>query len=637
MSSLLAFTLVGIVTGAGYAIAASGLVVTYTTSRVFNVGHGAVGMFMAFLFWELSVNQGLPSWLALLLVVGLIAPLTGIVLERTIMRVLTDAPVSVTLVVTVGLMVGLIGAAQSIWPPTGRPVQPFFGDHGVHLGEVFLSAHDLLTIVIAVGVAVGLYFLLNRTRMGIAMRAAVDNRTSLALYGGRPHRVSAVAWAVGCSLSALGGILLTPYVQLDYFELTLLVISAFAAAMLGRLTSLPLTFVGSLVLGLLQSYAVGYLPTSDALTGFRAAIPTLFLFAVVLLMPQTRLRVGQIKGIAAVPVPSASRIAIIGSGFVVVMSGLSLLLPTVHVSRLALALAFALIMLSLMLLTGYGGYVSLAQFTFVGIGALTVAKLETSSPLALVAAALVSAAVGALVAVPTLRLTGLYLALSTLAFGQLFDKLVFQSSFGFGFNSNLSVPRLEIFGLRIGTERGYAIVLTLFFVVVAAGLLTLRRGRIGRQLIAMRDSPAACGTLGLNQRFARVALFAASAGLAGLAGGLFAGLRQTIGAADFTLLNSLSLLLLAVVGGVTSASGAFLGGWMFVIGPILTSAFPSMGGLFSLGIGLAAISLGRDPNGQISQLFDTGRKLRRAVDRRRPQPTTTRALSTEEVPSAGTA
>lgn len=267
MTSLIAFTLLGLVTGAGYAIAACGLVVTYTTSKVFNVAHGAIGMVMAFLYWELAVHRGLPAILALVLVVGVIAPAFGVVIERFVMRRLTDAPVSVVLVVTVGLLVGLIGAAQAIWPPTARVVEPFFPASGVWLGDVFVSAHDILTIVVAIAVAAGLYVLLGRTRIGMAMRAAVDNRELLALHGGRPYLVSAVSWAIGAALGALAGILLTPVVQLDYFELTLLVISAYAAAMLGRLKSLPLTFVGALLLGVLQSYAVGYLPSSGALTG----------------------------------------------------------------------------------------------------------------------------------------------------------------------------------------------------------------------------------------------------------------------------------------------------------------------------------------------------------------------------------
>jgi branched-chain amino acid transport system permease protein len=258
-------------------------------------------------------------------------------------------------------------------------------------------------------------------------------------------------------------------------------------------------------------------------------------------------------------------------------------------------------------LTGYGGHVSLAQLTFVGIGAATVAKLATPAPWGLIAAALTAAGIGALVSLPVLRLTGLYLALSTLAFGQLMDKLVFQAPFVFGFNGSLTAQRLTILGVRVGTERAYLVLIAVVFVLMAVALLAVRRGRVGRLLIAMRDSPAACGTLGLNLRWFRVGLFAASAGIAGLAGALFAGLRETIAATDFQVLSSLPLLLLAVVCGVTSATGALLGGFLLMLLPVVQASFPALGGLVFLVIGFGAVSLGRDPNGLANLGFKIGR------------------------------
>src|SRR5919198_1273747 len=240
MSTWLSFTVLGLFTGAAYAIAAGGLVLTYTTTRVFNLAHGAIGMVMSFVYWQLAVAWQLPVWASLGLVLLVVAPAFGVLIERVMMRGLGDAPV---------------------------------------------SYHSLLTIGLSMLVAGGLYLLLNRTRIGTAMRASVDNPTLLALYGGRPERVSMVSWAVGVSLGALAGIVLTPVLSLDYFELTLLVINAYAAAMLGRLRSLPLTFVGAMLLGLLQSYAIGYLPPGELLIGFRAVIPTLLLFGVLLFVP----------------------------------------------------------------------------------------------------------------------------------------------------------------------------------------------------------------------------------------------------------------------------------------------------------------------------------------------------------------
>ena len=230
MSTLLSYTLIGLFTGAAYAIAASGLVLTYSTTRVFNVAHGAFGMVMAFVFWDFSVRQGIPAWLALALVLLVVAPAFGVFVQRVMTRGLGDSPVSVSLVVTVGLFVGLIGLAQQIWPPSARTVPQFFEGSGFDIGSLFMTWHQLLTIVLSGVVAVGLFVLLTRTRVGFAMRASVDNPELLKLYGGRPDLVSALSWAIGTSLAALAGILLTPVIGLDYYDLTLLVINAYAAA-----------------------------------------------------------------------------------------------------------------------------------------------------------------------------------------------------------------------------------------------------------------------------------------------------------------------------------------------------------------------------------------------------------------------
>ena len=304
MSSFLAFTIFGLVSGAAYAIAASGLVLTYSTTRVFNIAHGALGMLLSFVFWDFSVRQGMPTPLALALVLLVVAPAIGWFLQRFVARDLGDAPVSVSLVVTVAILVATLGLAQQVWPPEARSVQPFFAGTSFEMFGFFITAHQVLTIALSLVVAVGLYALLNRTRIGTAMRASVDNPELLKLFGGQPERVAALSWAIGTSLAALAGVLLVSTIGLDYYALLLLVINAFAAAILGRLKNLPLTFVGAMALGLITSYASGYLPTEGLLNSVRNVVPALFLFAVIIAMPQAQLRIGQVKGIVSAPLPS---------------------------------------------------------------------------------------------------------------------------------------------------------------------------------------------------------------------------------------------------------------------------------------------------------------------------------------------
>jgi branched-chain amino acid transport system permease protein len=421
--------------------------------------------------------------------------------------------------------------------------------------------------------------------------------------------VAALSWAIGISLAALSGILLVSVVGLDYYALTLLVVNAYAAAMLGRLKSLPMTFVGGMALGLLTSYAAGYLPSDGWLNDLRNVVSPLFLFVVIVAMPQAQLRVGQVKGIVSAPLPSLSKALGWGAALLVLTALLTGNMSTAHLLLLGTAATYAMVMLSLVLLTGYGGHVSLAQFTFAGVGALAYAKLDEPNLYGLVLSALIAAGVGALVALPVLRLTGLYLALSTLAFAVLMDKLVFQADFAFGYNGSLTARRLSILGTSITSTPGYVLVMAVFMVLMAFFLLFIRRGVLGRVLIAMRDSPAACGTLGLDMRWFRVGLFGLSAGMAGLAGALFAGLRGTIGANDFQFFQSLPLLLLAVVFGVTSVTGATLGGVGLMLLPVMQSDYPSIAGLLLALIGFGAVALARDPNGLANLLFKSGRWL----------------------------
>ncbi|MDT4911395.1 MAG: hypothetical protein QOC66_523 [Pseudonocardiales bacterium] len=610
MDAFVSYTITGLFFGAAYAIAASGLVLTYTTTRVFNLAHGATSMVMAYMYWQLHVDSGLPAWLSVVLVLFVIAPLYGVLLERLVMRRVFDAPVSVMLVMTLGLFLFLIGIAQQIWPAdTPRYVSQFFGYNSFPVLGAQMYYHYLITIIVSAVVAAGLYFLLNRSRIGTAMRAAVDNRELLELFGASANRVSMLSWAIGSSLAGLAGVLLVARTGLDYYSLTFLVINAFAAAMLGRLRSLPMTYLGAILLGLAIGYSQ-YVRGSQLLeTGLQFALPTLMLFLILIFVPEVRLRVGQVKGILAANVPSGRR-AVAWAAVVVLatIAVLQVLSPT-HKLNFGDAVIFSITMLSLVLLTGYGGFVSLSQFTFVGVGAAVACKMNTTSPLAILLAVLITAAVGALVALPVLRLTGLYLALATLAFGQLMDYLVFNANFMFGFGGTLPAQRVSLFGYDFDDTGSYVFLMIGVFVLLGIGLLALRRGPVGRLLIALRDSPAACATLGLNQRWLRVAVFSASAGIAGLAGALYAGLHGRVGALTFQELQSLPLLLAAVVAGVTTVSGAFAGGILLMLLPVLAGRSQALSGLEFLVLGGGAILLSRDPNGLVNLVYRGARTL----------------------------
>jgi branched-chain amino acid transport system permease protein len=615
VQDLIAYTIFGLVTASIYAIAASGLVVTYTTSGIFNLAHGAIGMFGAFVYWQLRFDWGWPAWLSLLIVVGVLAPLFGCVIEKVLMRNLADSTEATKLAVTIGVLVALVGAALWIWDPQqSRPFPTFYAGHKVEIFGVPVTWDQLITVGIGILCAVGLRILLYRTRIGLDMRAVVDDRSLVLLNGGRPDRASMFSWALGSMLASLAGILIAPYLQLSVVPLTLLVVNAYAAAVIGRLRSLSLTVLGAVIIGLLQSYAVGYLPTSTVtwLQRLPDAIPIIVLFIALLVLPHQRLRgSGGRRARESFPVPTY-KLALIGTAIVIVAAiAIGPLLGTQSLFSMSSGFALGIIGLSLVPLIGYGGQISLCQMTFAGIGAVVYAHATSGGSLfGLVLAFVVAAFVGALIALPAIRLRGLYLALATAAFAEFCDTFVFGFSsitaFGhtiplFGFGS-LPAARPNFPFLDETNDNMYFVLLAAIFCIVGIGIVALRRSRYGRMLLAMRESPAACAMLGLRLATVKLAVFSLSAGIAGLGGAMLAGLSTQFAPDQFSFFQSLPLLLLIMAGGVAMVSGAFFG----AVALGLFSALGSMSTLFNRAAsvlpGLVGIGLGEQPNGVVADI-----------------------------------
>ena len=572
MDKFLTFTIVGLSLAAIYAVIASGLVLTYTTTGIFNFAHGAAGMLAAFLYWQLRFDWGWPVPVVLILILGVAAPLFGVILEVVVMRGLRGTTDTVKLVVSISLLLFMIGLAQFIWAPgVSRPMSKFFQSNApIHVGPTTITWHQAITIGVAILVAIGLRIVLTRFRWGIAMRAAVDDPSLSALNGARPNRVSMLAWALGTALAALGGILIAPNVTLDAPSLSLLIVSVYAAAIFGRLRSLPLTFVGAIVIGLTEGYLTGYLPQNPYLPGLRIASPAILLFLVLLILPNPRLRGRMTRSREYFPMPSV-RGALIFAG-VVVFGGVVLMTTLSTPDQLTFGRLFPIgvVALSLIPLVGYGGQISLCQLSFAGIGGLVFAHLgRGGDPLALVWAMLVAAAVGALIALPALRLSGIYLALGTAAFAVILDKWIWSlpkfSVFGL-FNVDLftqgsiNVDSLRFFGTTYSDPGSQMVIGSIAFALVSLVVIAIRRGRLGRRLIAMKDSEAACATLGMNLFGTKLLVFAISAGIAGLGGALYAMQLTSIQAGNFDLVSSLQVFALTVVGGIGAVGGALFAG-----------------------------------------------------------------------------
>ena len=616
MQIFLSYTVLGLVAGCVYALIATGLVVTYNTTGVFNFAHGAIAMFGAYAYWQFSTPSVAGGWginpvLSLILTLFVAAPLFGVIIERLLMRPLRDKPVDISIVVTLGLLLFLVGAADLLWPPTQtRNLQPFFNGSGFRVGTVLVTYHEVAAVVATVAIAIGLRILFQRTRTGIAMRAVVDNADLVAMAGGRPDRVQQFAWCISCSVAALAGILLAGIGTLNIIILTLLVVDGYAAAIIGRLRSLPLALAGAVVIGLGQRYTFGYL-NSGWLAKVTNVIPMFILFVVLILLPQDRLRTSTFLGAVAPRVASLKSSVVWG---VILVAGATLVsfgLSPVNLRNGASGFALALVLLSIMLVTGYGGMISGCQMTFVGIGALAMSRFgHGGSLLGVLLAVLISAAVGAILALPTLKMRGLYLALATFAFAAVMDLAYFAQVFGSG--GNKVVHRPHIPGIPTNSDRQFFILTAVVFAVVAIGVLALRRSSYGRRIVAINDSPAACATLGVNVNWAKLATFTIAAGMAGLGGALIGGVTQLVDKDQFAALFSLVALLLARVGGINTATGVLLGAFTFALFPTFVPHLPGFLKDQFLLTGLAAISVGRDPNGLGGRIADVAGRLRRA-------------------------
>lgn len=572
MDAFLQFSILGLVFGALYAVTASGLVVTYATTGVFNFAHGAVGMLAAFTYWELTQAHGVPSVLAFVLVVLVEAPILGLLVEALLMRRLHGAGTTRALMVTLGLLLILLGISLQVWGgQTARTIPPFFAADSVSLAGVTVPVQYLIVLAVAAVVAVALRSLLHATRTGVAMRAVVDDPELLAMAGASPVRVRQAGWVLGAMLAALAGVLVAPLLgELNQVDLTLFVVNGYAAAVLGRLRSLPVTFAGGLAVGLGEQYISSYVPSGFAnnwLPNATLALPMIFLFAVLLLVPQDRLQAaGRVVVARLAAVPSA-RQSLVGAAGVAVLAVLgAATLSVTWQFTVAQGFVFGIAALSLVLLTGYGGQISLGQFAFAGIGAFAMGKVAGGgSWWGVLVAVLVSAAVGALVALPTIRVRGLYLALATLAFAQFAYYIFFSNSYFFTHAGSIVVHRLALPGVAFASTRAEVVLVGVVFAACAVVVVALRRGVFGRRLVALKDSPAACATAGLDVRRTRLAVFAIAAGMAGLSGALYGTVQGPVGANDFTLLVSLELLLMLVIWGSQRVTGALLAGMTYAV------------------------------------------------------------------------
>ncbi len=597
MNEFISFLVIGVVTGSIYAVTASGLVVTYNSTGIFNFAHGAVGMFLAYLYWQLWQGWGWNPLVSLVIVLLVIAPLFALLIERTLMRPLYGASLNTMIVVTLGLFLVLYGVTGTIWnQTTTRNLPSWFTADQVNIFGVNLTFEEIITVGCAVAVALGLWVLFKFTRMGVSMRAVVDDPALASMTGARSGRIAGMAWIVGFMAAGLAGILLAPGTGMSLAVLSELVIFGYAAAIVGRLHSLPLTFLGAMILGVAESMAIGYVP-ENLLNDVTAILPMGLLLIALLLIPQAKLAAGRVARLRP-PKTASLRATLVGAAALIAATLLlSALITGNNLYTLGLALTIGLAALSLVLLSGYGGQAWLCQFTFLGLGAWTMAKVGGgTSVLGVIAAMGLCALGGGILALPALRLRGLYMALATLAFAVLMDSIFFANP-AVVVSGSIEVGRPDIFGMRFTTDRAFIVLIAIVYAACLVGVGALRRGPFGRRLVAMSDSQAACATVGMSIVRTKLAVFVLAGAMAGLAGALYGGMAREVTAAEFGFVQSLVLFVAVVLAGVTILSGSVLAGVTLAFIPLIGQHLPSFAGFTYVLFGAGIIAVGRNPYG----------------------------------------
>jgi ABC-type branched-subunit amino acid transport system ATPase component/ABC-type branched-subunit amino acid transport system permease subunit len=571
-----AVLLLGVFTGLSYGLLAVGLVLVYRSSRFINFAHSAIGLFAAALFAQATNVYGIPYWIAFpggIAAGALIAAFT----EKSIVRRLVGAPKVLSMVATLGLGQALIFFALSIsgdsLQGTTFPKPPGFPEGDV--GALFVNQAYTATAILSPLLLIGLVLFLQRSSYGVAIRGAASNPDAAATSGVDPAGMSMLSWSLAGAVAAFATMMFIPTrgaIVPDTLGPDLL-LRGLAAAAIARFRSIPVAIAAALCLGVAERV----LATNPDAAGWFEVLTFLAIGISVLFQAKQNRQEGDDSwdGVPLVSfLPAAYRRSaklrrIVAAGVVVVI-GLLAMVPIWASNQLSFTLisviAFATVGLSVGLITGVGGQLSLGQFALAAIGAavsVNVVDATGTFGLGLVAAGAVVAVVSALIGLPALRVRGLFLAVLTLSFALATNAWLLKQDWMLG--SGVS-PARPVFGsVTVSTARGYYLVSLATFVVLALLVRNIRRGPFGRRLVAVRDNEDAARALRVRATRTKLAAYALAGVVAGVGGAVFGHAHTQLSAAQFPLNASIDVVAVTVIGGLGALLGPVLGS-IYLIG-----------------------------------------------------------------------
>jgi branched-subunit amino acid ABC-type transport system permease component len=573
-------------------------VLAHRASGVVNFAHAAMGMYVAFAFFALRSTGdlvlpvlGLPARVHLLarptlataLVVALVlGALLGLVVYGLIFRPLRQAPALARVVASLGLFLYLQQMVQLRFPTTGAAVQTnrqVLSEAPIHLLGTAVTTNRLLLAALVVAVTVALGAVYRYTRFGLATRAAAGNEKGALLAGISPDRLGALNWMIASVLAGFAVILIEPIAGLDASSTSLLVVPALAAALLGGLSSFALTAIGGLAIGMVQSLVLSYavqpsttwIPSWLPTTGLQQAVPVVAIIAVLALRGDALPDRAAIVGRRLPPSPTPRRVTLWAAVLSVAVVVGRETFGAANRQALIVSMVFALLSLSVVVITGYVGQISLAPMAFAGVAGFTVIHLASGGvpfPFATLGAALVATVLGVLVGLPITRVRGMSLAVATLAIAVAIEGLVLASPSFSGGPAGMSAPRPTLFGVDLGIgalgdanfRPAFGFTVLVVLVLACAGVANLRRNRTGLRWLAVRANERAAAAAGIDVTRAKLGAFAVSSFLAGLCGVFMAYSATTLSPTSFMVIGALVAVSLTYLAGVSSISGALVAG-----------------------------------------------------------------------------